>query len=175
MDVDLPAFKDNVRRRVYPITRALLLGPFASPERRPALLAAGVTHVLNVGEAPNILTPANGPFQEVAWHPITDLERIPDELALQCLSTLHRMACVPGSRVYVHCLAGWNRSPTVLWLYLVACGLEPSAAKEAVTARAWDAIPGHARLVDAQLVRLVQQHGLHKLLPHPRPEALEFV
>src|SRR6516164_6163436 len=98
----------DFRRRVFPITCSLWLGPFASPERRPVLVAAGVTHLLNVGEAPSVLSTTDGPFREVAWHPVADLERIPDESASSCLKTLHRMVCEPDARVYVHCVAGWN-------------------------------------------------------------------
>jgi hypothetical protein len=164
--------QDDVRRRVYPITRALWLGPFASPERLPVLLAGGVTHILNVGEAPSVLAAGAGALREVSWLPVADLDRIPDATAVACLDTLHRMVCEPDSRVYVHCLAGWNRSPTILWLYLVACGLEPTAAKTLIAARARDAVPGHSQLVDHELIRAVSAHG-RQYRPHPRPEALE--
>ena len=163
----------DVRRRVFPITRSLWIGPFASPERRPVLVASRVTHILNVGEAPSVLTAADGPFREVAWLPIADLERIPDDLAVACLDTLHRMACLPGSRVYIHCIAGQNRSPTVLWLYLVACGMDADRAKAIIEASARDSIPGHGRLVDAALVEDVRRFGARSLLPHPRPEVFE--
>ena len=165
----------DVRRRVFPITRSLWLGPFASPERRPVLAEAGVTHLLNVGEAPSVLKAADGPFREVAWLPIDDLERVPYESALACLGALHRMVCEPGALVYVHCIAGRNRSPTVVWLYLVACGSPPEEARRIIEGRAWDAIPGHSRLVDAALIERVRQFGGDILLPHPRPEALEPV
>jgi hypothetical protein len=163
----------DVRRRVFPVTRSLWLGPFASRERQPVLVASNVTHILNVGEAPSVLSARDGPFHEVAWHPIADLERVPDELALACLATLHRMVCQPDARVYIHCIAGQNRSPTVLWLYLVACGAQDDRAKEVIEAAACDAIPGHGRLVDAALVELVRRFGGRSFLPHPRPEALE--
>jgi hypothetical protein len=163
----------NVRQRVFPITTSLWLGPFASPERRPVLTAAGITHLLNVGEAPSVLAASDGPFREVAWHPITDLERMPDELAILCISTLHRMLCEPDARVYVHCIAGWNRSPTVVWLYLIGCGLPPEMARRIIEARAPDAIAGHSKLIDSTLVESVRQFGAQSFQPHPRPQALE--
>ncbi len=136
------------------------------------MLSAGITHILNVGESPSVLGPGDGPFAEITWRPIADLERIPDPLALEALDTLHRMVCVDGSRVYVHCVAGWNRSPTIVWLYLVACGVEATEAKNLIAARSWDAVPGHVKLVDAALVSTVQEHGA-RYTPHPRPAALE--
>lgn len=166
---------DDVRRRVHEITAATVLGPFASPERCPALVASGITHILNVGEAPSVLGPADGPFAETVSHPVVDLSRIPTDLATTCISTLHRMVCTPRSKVYVHCVAGRNRSPTILWLYLVACGVEPSEAKEGIVARSWDSVPGHSQLIDADLVDAVQSYGRRNFLPHPRPEALVFV
>ena len=163
----------DVRRQVFRITHSLWLGPFASPERQPVLVETGVTHLLNVGEAASIIEAADGPFREVVWRPITDLERVPEESALACLAVLHRMVCQPDARVYVHCIAGWNRSPTVVWLYLIACGLAPDKARGVIEQRAPDANPGHARLVDAALVETIQQFGARSFLPHPRPEALE--
>jgi hypothetical protein len=166
---------EDVRRRVYEITKATVLGPFASPERCPTLVASGITHIFNVGEAPSVLDPADGPFAEVTSHPVVDLARIPDDLAITCVSTLHRMVCAPHSRIYVHCVAGRNRSPTILWLYLVACGVEPNAAKAGIVARSWDSVPGHSQLIDANLVEAVQSFGRQKFLPHPRLDALVFV
>ena len=163
----------DVRRRIFPITRSIALGPFASPERLPVLVESGVTHVLNVGEAPGVLTTSDGPFLEIAWRPIMDWQQIPDAIALECVGTLHRMVCESQARVYVHCVAGWNRSPTVVWLYLLACGMTSESARRLICERAWDAIPGHPRLVDAELVERIQELGRRLFVPHPRPEALE--
>jgi Swiss Army Knife protein, DSP-PTPase phosphatase domain len=158
---------------VFRITRSICLGPFASPARQRGLIAAGITHLLNVSEAPSVLAARAGGFREVVSYPIVDLERIPDDTAANCLDTLHRMVCEPDSQVYVHCVAGWNRSPTVVWLYLVACGLPPEEAKTTVEQGAPDAIPGHPKLVDAALVETVRRLGSCSFLPHPRPQAIE--
>ena len=161
--------------RIFPVTRSIWIGPFASPQRRARLVANGISHVLNVGEAPNVLSAGDGPFTEIAWHPIVDLERIPNETAVAILTRLHEMVCRPNAKVYVHCIAGWNRSPTIVWLYLVACGMDEDEAKHLITRHAWDAVPGHARLVDTNLIEIVQQFGRTSLVPHPRPEVLEPV
>jgi hypothetical protein len=160
-------------QRIFPVTRSIWVGPFASPQRRARLVERGITHVLNVGEAPSVLTVTDGPFKEIAWYPIVDLERVPDKAAIAILTKLHEMLCQSDASVYVHCIAGWNRSPTMVWLYLVACGMDQEEAKNLITRHAWDAVPGHARLVDASLIEFVQRFGNESLLPHPRPEALE--
>lgn len=155
---------------MYRITRALSVGRFASPERAAHLLAAGVTHVLNVSDAPSAVAAGQGSFREVAWVPIRDLARIPHGTALAALDALHRMASEPDAHVYVHCLAGHFRSPTVIWLYLIACGLPPDTARDWIEANSPDAAPG-GDIADG-LVLVAQRHGLANYLPLPRGEIL---
>jgi protein-tyrosine phosphatase len=162
----------NFRTKIFRITNSIWLGPFASPERKSTLTAAGINHILNVGEAPNVLTTDDGPFRGVVWHSIEDLEPIPEELAIVCITSLHQMLSEDDARVYVHCIAGLNRSPTVVWLYLVACGIAPNEAKAIVEKRAPDANAGHSKLVDATLVAAIRTFGSEHFLPHPRPDVL---
>jgi len=156
---------------MFAITNVIWQGPFASAARLERLRAIGVTHILNVGDAPSVLHIDDGPFIDVRWVEIVDLERIPQDLAIASLDTLHAMVATPNSTVYVHCVAGYNRSPTIVWLYLIACGVDPDAAKEFIGRRSLDAVPGHPRLIDADLIATVRSHG-QLYLPHPRPEAL---
>src|SRR5262245_62100612 len=148
--MDRARFRQILRTQIYPITQCLALGPFASPTSAEDLRAAGITHILNVSEVACIVQPGDE-FQEVSWCPVVDLERIPEEVARTCLDRLHTFVCAPASRVYVHCVAGRNRSPTVVWLYLVACGIDPGEAKHALTRRSLTASPAHPQLVDARL------------------------
>jgi hypothetical protein len=157
---------------VNQITQSIFLGPFASPARLGMLRSAGITHVLNVGEAPSVLVAGPESMREVIWHAIEDLERIPTSAGIESLESLHRMVCQSNARVYVHCVAGWNRSPTIVWLYLIACGRSREEAKATIEKRARDAVPGHVKLADATLVEEVQRHGRAHFLPHPRPDAL---
>ena len=124
------------RKRIYRITRCIWLGPYASLERGEALRAAGISHILNVGEAPSVLAAEDGQIREVTWRPVLDLERIPDKIAIDCITHLHRMVCEPRANIYVHCIAGQNRSPTIVWLYLIACGSQPEIAKNMIVRRA---------------------------------------
>jgi hypothetical protein len=157
---------------MHRITHVLSVGRFATPERAADLLAAGVTHVLNVSEAPAKVIAGEAAFREVVWVPLDDFRPIPEPVAVRALDTLHRMAAEPGAHVYVHCIAGQMRAPTVLWLYLVACGLDPDVARELIGRRSPDAVPGALRLVGPDLLPTVRAHGLANYVPHPRGEVL---
>jgi len=85
---------------------------------------------------------------------------------------LHQMVSESDARVYVHCIAGLNRSPTIAWLYLVACGLLPDDATRMIEMRSPDSIAPHPKLVDARLIGAMQKLGAERFLPHPRMDAL---
>jgi protein-tyrosine phosphatase len=170
--VDRASFEACIRAQVYWITRRIALGPFATEARGRVLRDAGVTHILNVGAAPSLLRPEPGGFLEVAWQSIEDLCRIPDDVALACLDTLHHMLGLPGSKVYLHCTAGQNRSPTVLWLYFLALGLEPADARRRIEGRTLDAVAGHRRMIDDDLVALARHHGQRHFDPAGRDDLL---
>ncbi|HEX4607307.1 MAG TPA: hypothetical protein VH092_03800 [Urbifossiella sp.] len=157
---------------MYRITQALSVGRFPTPDRAADLLVAGVTHILNVSGRPGEIPAGPSAFREVAWVPLDDDRHIPPGVALRALGELHRMAAGAGAHVYVHCAGGCLRGPTVLWLYLVACGLDPEAARTAIEARSPGACPGHDRLVGPDLVRQARAHGLAHFLPLPRGEIL---
>jgi hypothetical protein len=156
---------------MFRITACLSVGPFASPERAEQLLAAGVTHVLNVSDGPSAVSAATG-FAEVVDVPMHDSRRLPAFTTVWALDTLHRLASVPGAHVYVHCMAGHLRSPTILWLYLIALGVPPEDARNWIENRSPDAVAGHDRMVDSEHVLLAQKHGLMNFFPHPRPELI---
>ena len=157
---------------MYRITQCLSVGRFPSPERAAELLAAGVTHILNVSDACNPVVASDGGFREIAWHPFDDFRRIPEADALAALDTLHRMVSEPGAHVYVHCVAGHLRSPTILWLYLIACGFDAATARDLIEARSPDAAPGARKLVGPGLVLRAQLHGLANYFPLTRGEVI---
>ena len=157
---------------MFRITECLSVGPFASPERAEKLIAAGVTHVLNVSDEPSEIAVFEGGFKEVAWVPRSDSRRLPPSTAVQALDMLHKLACVPDSHVYVHCIAGMVRSPTIIWLYLIALGVPPGDAQKWIEERSRWADPGLRRMVDHEHVLLAQKHGLANFFPHPRPNLI---
>lgn len=156
---------------MFRITECLSVGPFASPARAPQLLTAGVTHVLNVSDGPSHVSSATG-FVEVVDQPLRDSRRLTPGRTREVLDALHRLASTPGAHVYVHCVYGQLRSPTILWLYLIALGVPPKDAQEWIESRSPDAVAGHYRMVDHEHVLLAQKHGLANFFPHPRPNLI---
>jgi protein-tyrosine phosphatase len=170
--VEFSKRRPGLRHQVYWITRRIALGAFATDARAEYLLAEGITHILNVSDAPSVVATEPGGFICVRDCPVQDLERIPDDVAVRCLDAFHAMLSDQGSKVYIHCTAGQNRSPCVLWLYFVACGLSRDDAAKLITDSSPDAVPTHSRLVDDQLVTIVRRHGRDHFRPHPDPETL---
>ena len=113
-----------------------------------------------------------GSFTDVAWVPMSDSRRLDRPTAVLAIDTLHRLASAPDSHVYVHCVAGLVRSPTILWLYLIALGVPPGDARTWIEARVPNANAGSSRMVDREHLLLAQMHGLMHFFPHPRPEII---
>lgn len=160
---------------LFQITRNIWQGRFVSHQQLDGLRRHRITHVLNVGESPSQLTETDGPFEKMEWIPIEDLVLIPTDAAIRCVDALHACVCEGDSNVYIHCVAGWNRSPTVLWLYLVACGINTSTARTMIASRSYDAVPGHPLLINDALVAAITDHGAKRFIPHPRIKALDAV
>lgn len=170
--MEAPSLRSGVRQQVYWITRRIAQGLFATQERARYLRLQGITHVLNVGESPSIITASEYGFQTVRDCPTPDFQQIPEETALTALDALHEMLCERDSKVYVHCVAGQNRSPTILWLYFIACGMSSDAAKNLIASHTMDAVPGHSQLVDYRLVDAVLAYGKKRFIPLPDPDIL---
>lgn len=145
------------------------MGPHPEKEEARLLKADGITHVLNVGNG----DPRN--YKEVfdfsTWIQIEDLVPIPEELLQEALTVMHSYVTANSSQVLIHCIAGQNRSPTITWAYLVACGMDPYAAGTMIAAASYDAVPGHPKLIHKNRIPSLVEFG-KVFLPHPRPEAL---
>ena len=88
------------------------------------------------------------------------------------LDALHDMVTTPDSQVYVHCVAGLVRSPTILWLYLISLGVPWKDAREWIQKRSPLASAGSSRMVDHEHRHLAKQHGRAKFLPLSRPDVI---
>lgn len=154
-----PELIEALQQGVFPITTRVAIGRFATPERCNYLHERGITHILNVSDAESLARVREFGFAQVHDIAIRDDTRIPTEQALAAVQSLHAMLNIEDSQVYLHCIAGQNRCPTVLWLHLVAMGMGKAAAKQMITTRCPDAQPGHNTLVDSALVAEVNDWG----------------
>lgn len=154
-----PELIKAMQEGVYPVTTRIAIGRFPAPGRCDYLLEQRYTHLLNVSEAPSLASTGRAGFTEVRDMRIDDYLRIPTQEALAAVGTLHGMLNVPDSLVYLHCIAGQMRSPTVLWLYLLGLGMNEDDAKEMIVDHCPDAQPGHETLVDAKLTASIKEWG----------------
>ncbi len=150
---------DDRRTRFAWIGERLAVGPFATFERAQALVDAGVTDLLNVSDTEGLFPAEAFGFRTYRWIPIADHVRIPNESVLACLDALGEMLQGNDARVYLHCLAGWNRSPTIAWLFLIACGEPPESARLRIESVAPDSVAGHPLLIDAELIAKAVAEG----------------
>src|SRR5258706_7043279 len=117
------------------VTPRLAVGTaIASLENMLRLAATDVTHVLSLEtefDDPKI-TGNTGII--VRWLPQPDdLRPKPPEWFAQGVSFLEEALSRNESKVYVHCLAGIQRSPLMILAYLCATGMEMSKAMDLVT------------------------------------------
>ena len=159
--------------QLFCVTRDLYVGRFASFERLADWRDQCVTDVVNVSDTQNQLSEDDGPFRSITWFDIEDRTLIPTKDAIAALDAIHGAISADDGRAYIHCLAGWNRSPTILWLYLLACGFDRDSACDTICVKAYDAVPGHQLLVNSDLIETVIHHGRDNYLPHPRPASLD--
>ena len=153
----------HAKNGIYWITPRIAQGGFLLDRHHPFLRDGGVTHLLNLdqpifGQG----QPEHLDFAQLIHLPIVDGRRIPDEKAVQILDQIHQIVMTESAKVYVFCNAGINRSPTVLWLYFIACGMGFEEAAERIVRRSPHAVPGHHALVNRSLVDLVLLHGKDK-------------
>jgi len=106
----------------------------------------------------------------VLARPVEDFEQFMGWWMRDTLDHMHRMlASDADAKLFVHCHAGQQRAPTILWLYLCACGLTPGTAAEWIRTAKHDAQPGHRALVDGAGLDLAVAHGAERFLPLARP------
>jgi hypothetical protein len=171
--MDADTFRRNMETGIYWITRCIAQGAYPEVKLAPELRKSGVTDIFNVGTAPSVISKAEHGFEQVADLPIEDLKRMPDPYVLDCLDRMYAALKQPKRKAYIHCVAGQNRSPSVLYLFLVACGVESREAKRVIEDRTLDAVAGHPMLIDDELIGTVIAHGKVHYLPLARPEITE--
>ena len=164
-------FLECMRSDIFWITKCIAVGPYPEEHRHTLLQQHGVTHVVNVSEYRNNFCDTN--IFNVAWIPIEDLKKIPHKLLKRCLETIHTFLQYDKSNVYIHCVAGQNRSPNIIWLYLIACGVCPQEARNLMNRATLDTVVGHPLIVDAEHIEVAKKHGQKNFLPLKRLEIVQ--
>lgn len=147
---------------VYWVTPRCGVGPFVSPARALALKLAGVTDILNVSDARTIPEALAAGFRSVVWVPIADVVPIMEEDVVSILTALDTMFLTPDPKVFVHCLAGHNRSPTTIWLYLRSLGVNSDVARQMIESASPDAVGGHPLLISGETTNTMVAHRLSR-------------
>ncbi len=145
---------------VYWVTKKLGVGPFVSPARALALKLAGVTDILNVSDSRTFPETLAAGFRSVVWVPIADFVPIVEDDVRSILTALDTMFLTPDPKVFVHCLAGHNRSPTTIWLYLRSLGVNAEVAQQMIEQASPKAVGGHPLLVSVETTSSMVAHRL---------------
>jgi protein-tyrosine phosphatase len=133
------------------ITPRIYQGGWLRPHHIPELVDLGVTHILNLD------LPYTDPFDlsevNITLHniPIRDYCLMTPQRVREVMEIIDASLSVPHHKIYIHCVAGVSRSPTIAWLYLIHTGFSPEEAAARV-------IP-NPELFDADIVRgLMARH-----------------
>lgn len=110
------------------ITPRIYQGGWIVPGDIPELAQLGITHILNLDlpyEDPS-------PFREAKFmlrnYYILDYCLMKPQLVRDVIEIIEESLSSPGHKLYIHCIVGVSRSPTISWLYLIHSGLSPEDA-----------------------------------------------
>ncbi|MBI4633405.1 MAG: dual specificity protein phosphatase family protein [Deltaproteobacteria bacterium] len=110
------------------ITSQIYQGGWLRPQYIPELVQLGITHILNLDhpyEDPLPLIEANITVHNVY---IRDQSLMTPQLVRKAMHVIDESLSSPRHKIYIHCIEGVSRSPTITWLYLIYRGLSPEDA-----------------------------------------------
>ena len=105
---------------------------YISPSDIAPLKSLGITHILNLTDCQHLFLDELIESGFVVKHIyLEDCVPIDNETAVEIVDYIHESVRNPENKIYVHCIAGINRSPTAIWLYLLSKGYseQDAAAK----------------------------------------------
>ena len=147
------------------ITDSIYQNGYITEHEGQVLSDLGVTHLLNLDipyGSTKIVMPTGLKVVEILLH---DMAPMSDEDARCVVAVIQRALDLEGGKIYVHCNAGLSRSPTAVWLYLVASGWDEDEASDAISAAAT-----HLGAPDAILVHELDLVALRTWAKAPRWE-----
>ncbi len=114
------------------ITSQIYQGGWPLPRDVPHLVRIGITHMLNLDlpyEDPVPFIEARFTLHNLF---IRDACLMLPQMVREAIQIVDLSLSSPGHKIYVHCIEGVSRSPTITWLYLIHKGLSPEDAIEIV-------------------------------------------
>jgi predicted protein tyrosine phosphatase len=137
------------RHGIYRITDLIHVGQYPKGEVFQQLRTLGIGTILNV---------AGGEYSEPGFTvfnvPVVDLAEMPLAVADRIVAIVTH-AVARGERIFVHCIAGQNRSPGAVYISLLALGMGESEAAHLIEDSTLDAVARHEQIITARVVRHV--------------------
>jgi len=110
------------------ITSRIYQGGWIVPQDIPELVQLGITHILNLDlpyEDSLAFREANLTLGNLY---IPDYCLMKPQLVREVIDVIEESLSSPSHKLYIHCIVGVSRSPTVSWLYLIHTGFSPEEA-----------------------------------------------
>jgi len=110
------------------ITPRIYQGGWIVPGDIPELVQLGITHILNLDlsyEDPSAFREAKFTLRN---YYILDHCLMKPQLVREVIEMIEDCLSSPAHKLYIHCIVGVSRSPTISWLYLIHMGLSPEDA-----------------------------------------------
>jgi protein-tyrosine phosphatase len=110
------------------ITPQIYQGGWLRPQHIPELVQLGITHVLNLDLPSTDPLPLAEADITLLNIPVRDYCLMTPQLVREVMDLIDQSLSSPRHKIYIHCVVGVSRSPTITWLYLIHKGLSPEDA-----------------------------------------------
>jgi hypothetical protein len=140
---------DLSRFGIYKIHDFIYLGQYPREESLLKLLDLGVKNILNV---------SGGNYNDKRFTvfnvPVEDLREMPKDTALLVSRTI-KDSVTNERKIFVHCMAGQNRSPGSIYLGLLALGYTGTVAEKMIEDNSLDAVAKHHKIITDRVVSYI--------------------
>lgn len=114
------------------ITSRIFQGGWILAHDIPALSRLGITHLLNLDLPYDDPVPfENANFKLQTMSLIDNCLILPQQVR-DIMAHIDRSLSIPDQKIYIHCVEGVSRSPTISWLYLIHSGFTAEEASQRV-------------------------------------------
>lgn len=146
---------EYARIGIFKITPKIYQGPWPEEQAYHFLREHQISHILNVASSEQPLV--DGFHIKSLGFP--DFTPVPIEICEAALAYLGQTIAVDNCPVFVHCVAGQNRSPAIILLFLVACGYSVEEAEKIICDNTLDANPKNNLLIQEKHLQKANEIG----------------